>query len=316
MTSRYLVTFVESNDKIKWRDSFQQKLAAIVINSLITINFNIATIVSDDFARSPYSGNIFMSIGLTLSKLVNFCSIVASIWVIIHSWLLFKVTNSVDLAAKLTAAINDHSTYDLKWSKRIERLSMIAIVIFMVSSYFASFGLSINLVIAMLMSIYFLVNGYSVVSNLVYDSLLLYKTCSQIRLTLDGILSDMNELLEFNEKKPIVILRLKLYRTLKRLSRLIASHTELNQFWSVVISTSIVSFITAIAAAMTTWMNDDMNLWLKLTMNSLAVIVFALFSMMLLVAAQVNSKYRAIYHLLARMCVSTKIGYSLKTRLS
>ena len=114
MTSRHLVTFTKSDDKTEWRHSFQRKLRAIVCNSLITISFNIANVVSDDFARSPYSGNIFMSFGSTLSKLVNTCSVVASIWVIIHSWLLFKVTQCLDLAKK------NHSCHQLplnRWSK-------------------------------------------------------------------------------------------------------------------------------------------------------------------------------------------------------
>ena len=114
----------------------------------------------------------------------------------------------------------------------------------------------------------------------------------------------------------MVILRLKLYRSLKNFNRLITSHTELNQFWSVVISTSIVSFITVIAASTTTWLIDDINLWIKLAMNLLSLMILVSFSIMLLMAAQVNLKYRTIYHLLARMCVSNKIGHSLKIKLS
>ena len=144
MTSRYLVTFIESNDKSEWRHSFQRKLGAIVLNAIIAINFNIANIVSDEFSRCPFSGNVFMSFGSTLSKLVNFCTIVASIWVIIHSWLLFKVTNRLDLAQKITTAINEQSTNGLKWTKRFESLSMIAILTFAVMSCFVSFRLSLS----------------------------------------------------------------------------------------------------------------------------------------------------------------------------
>ena len=316
MTSKYLVTFIESNDKTEWRHSFQRKLSAIVLNSLITISFNIATVVSDDFGRCPFSGNIYMSFGSTLSKLANICSIVAAIWVIIHSWLLLKVTNSFDLARKITAAINEHSTYGLKWTKRFENLSTVVVVVFEVISCFMSFGLSINLVIAVIMSVYWIGLGYSIMSNLFNDSLLLYETCGRFRLTLNGIQSDLQELLDFNGKKPMVILRLKLIRNLKTFTRLMASHSELNQFWSVVISTSIVSFITAIAVCMTTWLIDEMHLWIKLTMTLLSLMVFFSFSFMLLMAAQVNSEYRAIYHLLARMCASSKIGHSVKMKLS
>ena len=168
----------------------------------------------------------------------------------------------------------------------------------------------------MTMSFYWLGVGYGVMSNLVYDSLLLYETCHRMMVTLDGLLSDLQDILELNGRKPMVILRLKLIRSLRNISNLLTSQKELNQFWSVVISTSIVSFITVIAVSMTTWLIEDTNLWMKLTMNLLTLMAFVSLSIMLLVAAQVNSKYRAIYHLLARMCVSNKISHSLKMKLS
>ena len=282
---------------------------------MITIGFNIANITSDEFALSLYSGNVFISFGSTFSKLANLCCMVGSMWVIIHSWLLFKVTNRFDLAQKLTAAITDQSTNGIKWSERFEILALLGTVIFYVICCSVSYGLSIELVITMIMSFYLSGLTFLVLSNLIYDSLLLIKTCGQMMVTLDKVLGDLQELIEYNGKKPMVILKLKLTRCLKNISCLIVNHTELNQFWKLVISTTIGSFIIAIAVATSTWV-IDINIWIKLSMNLLALIAFVCFSIMLLVAARVNLKYRAIYHLLARMCVLNKIGHSLKIKLS
>ena len=59
-----------------------------------------------------------------------------------------------------------------------------------------------------------------------------------------------------------------------------------------------------------------MSLWLKVIMNLGAIIMFTPISIMVLMVAHVGSKYRAIYRLLAKLCVSTNIGHSLKMKLS
>ena len=67
---------------------------------------------------------------------------------------------------------------------------------------------------------------------------------------------------------------------------------------------------------MTTWLIKDMPLWVKIITSMSDVALFTPISVMALMVAHVGSKYRAVYLKLAKLCVSTKIGHSLKMKLS
>ena len=316
MTTRYLFTFDPNNDQIEWRDLVRRKVVTLCVISLITIVLSLSCIVNHEFAISPFSGNPFMVFGETLSKLFNLCATVASGWLIINSWLLFKVTNSTRLVPIITAPISGNYAIDSKLFKIMDILIMTVCLSVLHALCFGRFGMTIDYVILMLASICWLPYAYSLVINLVWYSYLIYRTCVQLELNLNGIKRELEGLSNVNGKVSIYISRFKLKRCLKQLNHQMVTHSQLNQYWKSVISSTMVSFVTYTAVSMTTWLVSDVSLWTKLMVNMGSLVLFTPVSMMVLMVAHVDSRNRAIYRTLAKICVSTKIGHSLKMKLS
>jgi len=163
--------------------------------------------------------------------------------------------------------------------------------------------------------IYWWYYSYATLANLIYSSYLLYRTCGQLESALYGIKLKLEGLSNVKGKLPLFILRFKLKRCLKELNNQMATHSQLNEFWKIVITSTMVSLVTVVSVCMATSLIKDMSLWIKLITNFGALIVFTAVSMMALMVAHVNSKYRTIYIKLAKLCVSKNIGYSLKMKL-
>ena len=293
----------------KWLLVRQCMAVYLIINTGLILTFG-------PYCESPWSGNVYHIYGRTTLKVILTCAAMVGNYVLVHNRTTYSMLIDTKLRLTLRSALVSNTTRQLVMS-RIKRASMIVKsgalsgAIWVILSVYMRYGLSVHFFITMLRSVD-IYSGYMMYDHVVNDMFLLRDTQKSLTVTLNGLIGKLVNLVsETNTRKA----RDQTMVYISDIIRFDGHMKILNRYWSMAISSAI---LTMSATTCVGWLGyiagmPGMALYACAGLSS---ICFATISAILLTAANVNGRIRKVYRPLTRLCLSTKLGWRQKMKLS